>query len=56
MSIYNSNTFSIFLAIQNAKIYNLDKTPVAEEKWYELENMQIYYNFFKGNKSYFENR
>lgn len=45
-----------FLAIQNAKIYNLDKTPVAEEKWYELENMQIYYNFFKGNKSYFENR
>ena len=45
-----------FLAIQNAKIYNLDKTPVAEEKWYELENMQIYYNFFKENKSYFENR
>ena len=45
-----------FLAIQNAKIYNLDKTPAAEEKWYELENMQIYYNFFKGNKSYFENR
>ena len=45
-----------FLAIQNAKIYNLDKTPAAEEKWYELENMQIYYNFFKENKSYFENR
>ena len=45
-----------FLAIQNTKIYNLDKTPVAEEKWYELENMQIYYNFFKENKSYFENR
>ena len=45
-----------FLAIQNAKIYNLDKTPAAEERWYELENMQIYYNFFKGNKSYFENR
>lgn len=44
------------LAIPNAKIYNLDETPVTEKKWYELENMQIYYNFFKGNKSYFENR
>lgn len=44
------------LAIPNAKIYNLDETPVTEKKWYELENMQIYYNFFKENKSYFENR
>lgn len=44
------------LSIPNAKIYNLDEIPVTEKKWYELENMQIYYNFFKGNKSYFENR
>lgn len=44
------------LAIPNAKIYNLDETPVAEKKWYELENMQIYYNFFKENKNNFENR
>lgn len=44
------------LAIPNAKIYNLDETSVTEKKWYELENMQIYYNFFKENKSYFENR
>lgn len=43
------------LAIPNAKIYNLDETPVAEKKWYELENMQIYYNFFKENKHNFEN-
>ena len=44
------------LSIPNAKIYSLDEIPVTEKKWYELENMQIYYNFFKGNKSYFENR
>ena len=43
------------LAIPNAKIYNLDETPVAEKKWYELENMQIYYNFFKENKNNFAN-
>lgn len=42
------------LAIPNAKIYNLDETPVTEKKWYELENMQIYYNFFKENKNNFE--
>lgn len=44
------------LSIPNAKIYSLDEIPVTKKKWYELENMQIYYNFFKGNKSYFENR
>ena len=44
------------LAIPNAKIYNLDETPVTEKKWYELENMQIYYNFFKENKNNFENK
>lgn len=44
------------LSTPNAKIYSLDEIPVTEKKWYELENMQIYYNFFKGNKSYFENR
>ena len=44
------------LSIPNAKIYNLDEIPVTEKKWYELENMQIYYNFFKENKSYFGNR
>ena len=44
------------LSIPNAKIYDLDEIPVTEKKWYELENMQIYYNFFKENKKYFENR
>ena len=42
------------LSIPNAKIYDLDSIPVIPKKWYELENMKIYYNFFKENKSKFE--
>ncbi|MDR1810762.1 MAG: AAA family ATPase [Prevotella sp.] len=35
------------LALNDAKIYNLDAVPVTVEKWYNLENMRIYYDFFK---------
>lgn len=43
------------LSIPDAKIYDLDSIPVTPKKWYELENMKIYYNFFKKNKDKFEN-
>lgn len=42
------------LSIPNAKIYDLDSIPVMIKNWYELENMKIYYNFFKENKGKFE--
>ncbi len=42
------------LSIPNAKIYDLDSIPVITKNWYELENMKIYYNFFKENKGKFE--
>lgn len=42
------------LSIPDAKIYDLDSIPVIKKKWYELENMKIYYNFFKENKDKFE--
>lgn len=42
------------LSIPNAKIYDLDSISVITKNWYELENMKIYYNFFKENKSKFE--
>lgn len=42
------------LSIPNAKIYDLDSIPVVTKQWYELENMKIYYNFFKENKSKFD--
>ena len=42
------------LSIPDAKIYDLDSIPVRTKKWYELENMKIYYNFFKENRNKFE--
>ena len=38
----------------NAKIYDLDTSPVEVKNWYELESMKIYYDFFKGYKDKFE--
>lgn len=42
------------LSIPNAKIYDLDAIPVVTKQWYELENMKIYYQFFKQNGSEFD--
>ena len=44
----------IILSINNAIIYNLDKSPVIDEPWYVLENVKAYYNFFENNKKLFE--
>lgn len=41
------------LSLQDAKIYDLDSVPVKTKKWYELENMKIYYEFFKQNSNKF---
>lgn len=32
------------------KIYDLDIYPVKSRNWYELENMKVYYDFFKSYK------
>ena len=42
------------LSLHDAKIYNLDANPVTVERWYELENVQYYYDFFKVNRDCFE--
>lgn len=42
------------LAIENAKIYNLDTMPVSVQNWWELENTKIYYEFFKRHRNLFE--
>lgn len=36
-----------FLAMKDAKIYNLDSYPVKVCKWTELENVRTYYEFFQ---------
>lgn len=41
------------LAMSDAKIYNLDDTPVSICKWWELENTKTYFDFFYKHKGYF---
>jgi predicted ATPase len=42
------STHSPFLlAMQGAKIYDLDQNPVEVKRWTELENVRTYYEFFK---------
>ena len=42
------STHSPFLlAMRGAKIYSLDENPVAVRKWDKLENIRLYYEFFK---------
>ena len=41
------------LAMREARIYNLDKEPVEVERWTELENVRIYYDFFKKHEDKF---
>lgn len=49
------STHSPFLlSIPEAKIYDLDLNPVDVRKWTELENVRLYYEFFKSNQDYFE--
>ncbi len=35
------------LSAKESKIYSLDDNPVMVKKWTELENVRLYYNFFK---------
>lgn len=42
------------LGIKDAVIYDIDSTPVSQKTWSELENMRIYYDFFKSHAQEFE--
>ncbi len=42
------------LAMEGARIYDLDATPVDIKNWWELENTKTYYEFFKSHKHRFE--
>ena len=44
----------LILGINGAKVYNMDLVPVKPQNWYELENVRIYYEFFKLHKNDFE--
>lgn len=44
----------IFLSIPEAKIYNLDSKPVKTEKWTDLPNVRMFFEFFMEHKAEFE--
>lgn len=41
------------LSLKDAKIYDLDESPVDIKKWTELENVREYYTFFKEHENEF---
>ncbi|MBE6156505.1 MAG: hypothetical protein E7161_02045 [Firmicutes bacterium] len=48
------STHSLFLlGLEDAKIYDLDNTPVVKKRWSDLKNIQLYYNFFKKRENEF---
>ncbi|WP_075719921.1 ATP-binding cassette domain-containing protein [Roseburia sp. 499] len=42
------------LSMKGAKIYDMDEEVVDVKKWTELENVRIYYDFFKSHEAEFE--
>lgn len=42
------------LSIPDALVYDLDSCPVCTRRWTELENVRVYYDFFKANAHSFE--
>lgn len=41
------------LAMQGARVYDLDACPAQVCRWWELENVQIYYEFFEKHRALF---
>ena len=49
------STHSPFLlALRGAKIYDLDEKPVKVKRWAELENVRVYYEFFRAHDNDFK--
>ena len=42
------------LAMKGTKIYDMDEDPVDVKRWTQLENVRVYYNFFKKREAEFE--
>lgn len=42
------------LALNEAKIYDLDQVPVKSQKWTKLKNVKVYYDFFYEHRNDFE--
>lgn len=44
------------LGMTDATIYDLDSIPATQKNFWELENMKLYYDFFKQNSAKFEQK
>lgn len=44
------------LAMEGARIYDLDSSPVAIRNWWDLENVRIYWDFFEQNGHLFSEK
>ena len=44
------------LALDGARIYDLNTAPVETKNWWELENTKLYFDFFDKNKALFQNK
>lgn len=42
------------MALNYSRLYDLDDVPAKEKKWYELEHVKQYYDFFKRNNRFFQ--
>ena len=42
------------LALEGARIYDLDSCPVEIKVWWQLENTKIYFDFFNKHRHLFE--
>ncbi|MNL65875.1 hypothetical protein D3C87_1902670 [compost metagenome] len=42
------------LGTLHGKIYNLDARPLQTAEWFELDNVQFFYQFFNKHKQLFE--
>ena len=42
------------LALEGARIYDLDSRPAEIKEWWELENTKIYFDFFEKNRHFFK--
>ena len=44
----------VLLSMKDARIYDLDSSPVCTKKWTDLENVRRYFDFFESHRSEFE--
>ena len=44
------------LALDGARIHDLNTAPVETKNWWELENTRLYFDFFDKNKALFQNK